>query len=184
MPGAGQVPLQRAAGVGSGRAQGGRETEHEYCLYRAGGCGRPESRARLSVGPGGWSPHELSSQVDPGLGMSRTEPQMNFRQLIPRQDSQSKSVLPSVTQQSAPPSAPPHRPGPTRMSPVGSGPPSEPGEDTGASRDCLLWQSTCPLRQPPGRPHLPPTPAGSPGELLWHVRGAGAWRETDGEEQC
>lgn len=86
----------------------------------------------------------LSSQMDPGLEMSRTEPQRNFRQLIPRQDSQSKPALPSITQQSAPPSASPHRPGPTRMSPVGPGLPSEPGEDTGASRDCLLWQSTWP----------------------------------------
>lgn len=43
---------------------------------------------------------------------------------------QSKSALPSVTQQSAPPSAPPQRPSPTRMSQVGTGPPSEPGESS------------------------------------------------------
>lgn len=30
----------------------------------------------------------LSCQMDPGLEMSRIEPQMSFRQLIPRQDSQ------------------------------------------------------------------------------------------------
>lgn len=116
------------------------------------------------VGPGGWSPHE--SEL-PDAPWSRNEqkrapnelqaanPQTGFSAVA-----QSTSALPSLTQQRAPPSAPLHRSGPTRMSPVGTGPLSKPGEDTGASRDCLLWQITSPLRQPPGWPHLPSTPAG------------------------
>lgn len=34
------------------------------------------------VGPGGWSPHELSSQMDPDLEMSRTEPQAGFSEQV------------------------------------------------------------------------------------------------------
>lgn len=157
---------QQARAAGSGRAQGGREAEHEYCLYRAGGCGRPESRARLSVGPGGWSPHESELPDGPWSRNEQNRAPNELQAANPQTGfstaAQGKSALPSLTQQTAPPSAPPHRPGPTRMSPVGTGPPSEPGEDTGASRDCLLWQITCPLRQPPGWPHLPSTPAGVP----------------------
>lgn len=71
--------LQRAEA--EHRGQGGRAGE--YCLCRAGGCGtRVQSQA--VCGARRLQPTSLSSQTDPGLEMSRVEPEMmNFRQLIP-----------------------------------------------------------------------------------------------------
>lgn len=74
---------------GSRGAQGGREAERgKYCLYRAGDCGSlAESRARLSVRPGSWSPSESElPDRDPGLEMSKQrETQMiDLMQLIPK----------------------------------------------------------------------------------------------------
>lgn len=71
-------------------------------------------------------------------------------------EAQSKSALPSRTQQTASPSAPPHRPG-------GQGhPPSLRRTQVPPGTVCFLWQIPSPLRQPPGWPHLPSTPAGVP----------------------
>lgn len=165
-------------------------------MYRAGDCGSlAESRARLSMGPGSWSPSESElPDRDPGLEMSKQrETQMiNLMQLIPKD----QTGFPTAAQSRSAPTLliPANSPtlstsstsqAPPGQAQRGTEPPSGPGEDTGASRDYLLWQITSPLRPASGMSRSSKsTPPGVPlGELLWHVGSEEAQRKTGGEEQ-
>lgn len=69
-----------------------------------------------------------------------------------------------------------------RTSPAGNRPSLRTREDTGVSRDGLLWQITSPLR-PASWVSRPSSPYHL-GGLLWHVGGEVAWRETEGESNA
>jgi len=121
----GQAPPRRtAAECREAGRQGGK-----YCLYRAGDHGSlAESRARLSVRPGSWSPGESElPDRDPGLEMSKQrETQMiDLTQLIPKGQTgfstvaQGRSAPALLIPATAPPSALPPQARPHRDAPRG-----------------------------------------------------------------
>lgn len=180
MPGAGQAALQRAAG--SRRAQGGREAEHECCFVQSWWLWRTSIQSQAVWGQEAGAHMGLSSQTHPGLETSRREPQMNCRQLIPRQDlnSGSEQVSPALLDPANSPTlstssqARPHQ--------------DEPCGDRATLRAwgghrCLQGLSALADYIPSEAASWMATPPvhtcwGPLGGLLRHVRGAVAWRET------